>query len=477
MQLIRAFGPALAVTVLAAMVVSLTLAPALIAIFGSALFWPGPRWFRTSRKAVRRSARAQAGAPTRALGSAWQGRETIARLAALRPVALLIVAACALALLGTAVNATRMRLGAPLVTALPASSRPVRAQAAAAKGFAVGVLAPTEVLILEPGVTSNTAALERLQSTLAKQPGVAGVVGPATLPAALAKAAIPSVAARLPNPMLASSGDAARFGIIEQTDPLGPAAADSLQALEARLPRLVRAAGLTGARIEVGGETAAVGQAVTATRSSLGELALIMLAVTFVLLAIFLRALLAPLYLLAASVLSLLATLGITVWIFQDRLGYDGLMYYVPFTVAVLLISLGADYNVFVVGRIWEEARRRPLRDAIAVAGSQASRAITVAGLALATSFALLALIPLQQFREVGVAMAAGIVLDAIVARSLLVPALVALFGRAGMWPGKPFRPQQARRAPRRRWPSALQAGTGLPVAGTGPARDGRSDT
>ena len=112
-------------------------------------------------------------------------------------------------------------------------------------------------------------------------------------------------------------------------------------------------------------------------------------------------------------------------------------MYYVPFTVAVLLISLGADYNVFVVGRIWAEARRRPLREAIAVAGSQASRAITVAGLALATSFALLALIPLAQFREVAVAMAAGIVIDAIVARSLLVPALVALFGRAGMWPGR----------------------------------------
>ena len=85
---------------------------------------------------------------------------------------------------------------------------------------------------------------------------------------------------------------------------------------------------------------------------------------------------------------------------------------------------------MFVVGRIWEEARRRPLREAIAVASSQASRAITVAGVAPATSFALLALIPLDQFREVAVAMAAGIMIDAIVARSLLVPALVALFGR-----------------------------------------------
>jgi putative drug exporter of the RND superfamily len=472
MQLIRAFGPALAVTVLTAMLVSLTLAPALIGIFGNALYWPGPRWFRTAGNAARRAAAAQAaGGPSpRAPRSPWAVREAAARFAAIRPVALVIVAVCVLGLLAAALDATGMRLGAPLVTALPGSTQEARAQAAAAQGFAVGIVSPTEILVLGRGVGGDTAALDRLQAALARQPGVAGVVGPSTVPAALAKAGVPvagvpvagvpvagvpvagvpvagvpvagepaaggPAAVRLPNPMVAKSGNAVRFGIIETTDPLGPAAVSHLRSLQARLPGLVRSAGLTGVRIEVGGETAAVAAAVTSSTASLGELALIILAITFVLLALFLRALLAPLYLLAASVLALLATLGVTVWVFQHRLGYDGLVYYVPFTVAVLLISLGADYNVFVVGRIWEEARRRPLRDAIAVAGSQASRAITVAGVALATSFALLALIPLAQFREVAVAMAAGIVIDAIVARSLLVPALVALFGRAGMWPG-----------------------------------------
>ena len=438
MELIRAFGPALAVTVLTAMLVSLTLAPALIGIFGEALYWPGPRWFRAVRKAARRAAEAaDAGRPApRSLRSPWAIREAVAKFAAVRPVALMIVAACVLGLLAAAPDATGMRLGAPLVTALPGSTQQARAQAAASQGFAAGILSPAEILVLGRGVGGNTAALSRLQSALARQPGVAGVVGPATVPAALAKLGLPA-AVSLPNPMVARSGNGARFGIIETTDPLGPSAVSHLRSLQARLPALVRSAGLTGMRIEVGGETAAVAAAVSSTTASLGELALIMLAITFVLLAIFLRALLAPLYLLAASVLALLATLGVTVWIFQHRLGYDGLVYYVPFTVAVLLISLGADYNVFVVGRIWAEARRKPLRDAIAVAGSQASGTITVAGVALATSFALLALIPLQQFREVAVAMAAGIVIDAIVARSLLVPALVALFGRAGMWPGR----------------------------------------
>ena len=141
-------------------------------------------------------------------------------------------------------------------------------------------------------------------------------------------------------------------------------------------------------------------------------------------------------YLLAASVLAVFATLGLTIGIGQAVLGYGSLVYFVPFAAGVLLVSLGSDYNVFVVGRIWEEARRRPVADAVAVAAPQASRAITTAGVALAASFATLAVIPLEQFREIAIAMALGVVLDAIVVRSLLVPALVALFGRLGMWPG-----------------------------------------
>ena len=67
---------------------------------------------------------------------------------------------------------------------------------------------------------------------------------------------------------------------------------------------------------------------------------------------------------------------------------------------------------------------------------SRTSRAITTAGVALAASFAMLAVIPLEQFRQIAIAMGLGVVLDAIAVRSLLVPALVALFGRLGMWPG-----------------------------------------
>jgi RND superfamily putative drug exporter len=85
----------------------------------------------------------------------------------------------------------------------------------------------------------------------------------------------------------------------------------------------------------------------------------------------------------------------------------------------LLLVSLGSDYNVFVVGRIWEEARRRPVRDAVTLAAPRASRAITTAGVALAASFAMLAVIPLEQFRQIALLMGIGVILDAIVVRSL----------------------------------------------------------
>src|SRR6185295_3229421 len=133
----------------------------------------------------------------------------------------------------------------------------------------------------------------------------------------------------------------------------------------------------------------------------------------------------------------LLASLGLTTFLFQSVLGEDDLTYYVPFAAAVLLVALGSDYNVFVAGRIWEEARWMRLREAISVATPAAAKAVTVAGIALAASFALLVAVPLLAFREFAFVMAVGVLVDTFIVRSLLVPALTSLFGEASWWPGK----------------------------------------
>ena len=96
------------------------------------------------------------------------------------------------------------------------------------------------------------------------------------------------------------------------------------------------------------------------TVGDLGRIAVVVAIVDLVLMMLFLRALVAPFYLLAASTLALAAALGITMYLFQRVLGGEDLTYYVPFVASVLLISPGSGYSIFLVGRIWQERRARP---------------------------------------------------------------------------------------------------------------------
>ncbi|PLS84714.1 MAG: hypothetical protein CYG60_16475, partial [Actinobacteria bacterium] len=191
------------------------------------------------------------------------------------------------------------------------------------------------------------------------------------------------------------------------------------------------------AEADVGGQAVLAEAARSVSAEDLARLAPLVLAAAFVVLALLLRTPVAPLYLLGATVLSFAATLGVAKVLFQTILGQDGVVYYVPFTLFILLVALGSDYNIFIMSAIREEAREKPLPEAVAAALAGTSRTIAAAGLALAASFALLVLIPLQDFMQVGFAVALGILLDAFVIRTLLVPALVLLVGRVGFWPGK----------------------------------------
>ena len=125
-------------------------------------------------------------------------------------------------------------------------------------------------------------------------------------------------------------------------------------------------------------------------------------------LAVFLRALVAPVYLVLLAALGPLAALGLAVAFFQGVLGHPEITYFVPLAAGVLLIALGSDYNIFLVGRIWDEAERLPLREAIVAAGSGASHAISAAGLVLSASFAALALVPVEAFQQLAFVLAVG---------------------------------------------------------------------
>jgi RND superfamily putative drug exporter len=408
----RAFGPGMAVTVLVTLAVTVTVVPAVLAIFGRALFWPG--------------------LPDGAMEPS-EKRHLLTRVATVRPVALVLVALSVIGLGITASEARSTALGLTLIRGLPSTNEVRQAASAAAQGFARGIVGPTEVLLEGPGLGQSRPQLERLQASLAGEPGVAGVIGIASQP--------PQVDRPL---FVNSAGDAARFAVVLADDPLSTHAIHTLRRLRDDLPGMLQRAGLGDAHPGLAGDTALADDTVQTIHSDIARVALALLLANFVLLALFLRALLAPLYLLAASVLALTAAIGITTWLFQVVLGHQDLTYYVPFAAAVLLLSLGSDYNIFIVGRIWQEAERRPFREAIRYATPRASRTITTAGLTLAGSFALLALIPVRAMRELAFVMAVGILVDSFIVRSILVPSLAASFGRVSWWPNSPPRPEPA---------------------------------
>ena len=412
MGYLRSFASGLAISVLIAMAVATTFVPAVLTACGRGLFWPR----RLSEAPVAAAEAERAG----------RGRLTI-RLAVRHPV---LVTVLVLVLVGAAaVGLSRLAVGNALVRDLPPSSEVEQAYVQASHGFSEGVLAPGELIVTGQAVAAQRPALARLQALIARQPDMAQVFGPTQVPVA-----------RQLGFAVSSSGQAARYAFLLRTDPLGSTAISAVQTLRSRLPGLLSQAGLTHATALVGGDTAISADIVGGTISSLERVIPIALVAVFLVVALYLRALIAPIYLVLTSLLGVAASLGLTTWVLQDVFHYGQTAYYVLFTVGVMLISLGSDYNVFLVGRIWQEARRRELGEAIEIAGSRAARSITTAGFVLALSFALLAIVPLRPFREIAFAMAVGLIIDAFVVRTLLVPALISLVGPRSSWPGRALR-------------------------------------
>lgn len=408
---LKAFGPGLALAALVGAAVAITFLPAALAIAGEALLWPARPG---GRKAGASSPRATRG----------PARSRAVSLAAAHPV--LVALATSAVLLLAASGVLRLNVGNPVIKSLPESHEVREGFEEASAGFSPGITSPTLVVIDGAAVRERPASLARLQDLLEREPGVSDVVGASNRPVDLPTGAL-----------VASDAGAARYFVVLATDPLGSVAVNRVDQLARRMPVLLAKVGLTNTRALVGGDTALIAETIERTRDSLTAVAPVALAVVFVLLVLLLRAVIAPLYLIAASLLALTASLGLTTYVFQGLLNQEGLTFFVPFAAAVLLLALGSDYNVFLAGRIWAEARKRPLHEAVEVGGARAAAPITTAGLILALSFAALALIPIQSFRELAFAMSVGLLIDAFIVRTLLVPSLIVLVGRIGAWPGR----------------------------------------
>lgn len=155
----------------------------------------------------------------------------------------------------------------------------------------------------------------------------------------------------------------------------------------------------------------------------------------FLVLVLLLRALVAPIYMVVTVLLSFGAALGLTAILFMGILGQEALVWWLPPFVFVLLVALGADYNIYLMSRVREEAETKTTRRAVADATRSTGGVITSAGLILAGTFAALMAAEVQSLVQMGFATTVGILLDTFIVRSLLVPSLATLIGRHNWWP------------------------------------------
>ncbi len=412
----RALGPVAAIGIAMAILAALTFLPAALMTIGRAVFWPFQPKARPASASIGRT-------------SVW-GR--IASLVAKRPRAIWIGLVIVLAL---------PLLAAPQFKASGvAQSEFVLGDSEARDGqdvlsahFPGGSGSPTQVVVSADELDSAAQAIgeldgvESMSVTTEDSPsGTATVTADGEIEAAPSQGPPTGDSAASPEPTTVEGQVLLEVTLSD--------AADSLAA-EETVTDIRDAVHPLDAEALVGGETAVdLDTNTTAEADRSLAIPLILLVITIILI-LLLRSLLAPLLLVALTVLSFGTALGVSALVFNHLIGFDGADPSVPLYAFVFLVALGIDYNIFLMSRVREESlhlgtRRGVLAGLVATGG-----VITSAGIVLAATFAALAVIPIMFLFQLAFIVTFGVLLDAILVRSLVVPALVHDLGRSVWWP------------------------------------------
>ncbi len=383
-------GPALAIAVFAMLVTALTLIPALVSLIGRAVFWPSKSWRRppTGTRFAR-------------IGAAVGRRPAVA--AVVSGVVLLALAAGVLA----------FKADYDFSAGFPATTESAKATKDLQRGFPQGALDPTEAyLTTTNGSPLTTAQLNDFSAAAAKVSGV-GQVQP---------------------PVRSADGKVARFNVLLT---LNPASNEAITLVHDHLRGDLHAAAPPGTTVLVGGTTAIFADINSANNRDLSVILPVAAVLIALILALLLRSLVAPLYLVVAVLLNFAATLGSAVYLFQGLEGHPGVTFQLPIVLYLFVLAIGTDYNILMIARLREEARsgENP-RSAAALGIEHAGPSVAAAGLILAGTFGALALAPVSFLQQIGFSVAVGILLSAFVMSMFLVPSLTALIGHAAWWPG-----------------------------------------
>jgi len=404
----KGLGPVLAIGVAVGMFSMLTLLPALMVTFPRGVFWP----YRPSYGSAEPTAR-----------GLWA---RVGWHIAPQPRRVWVITVVVLGILAVGVAGLR---ASGLTNAQEFRGHPesVTGETVLTRHFPAGSGEPVIVI-------GNQNAAARLRSAFAATPGIAAVTPPA------ARAGHAYLAGTLTSP------------------PDSQAAYTTIDRVRAAM-RAVPGAGAL-----VGGSTAINLDVQRASRHDRDLIIPLILVAVFVILGLLLRALVAPLILIATVVLSFAAALGVSAVFFNHVFGFGGADTGMPLYVFVFLVALGIDYNIFLMTRVREEAIRRDARRGALVGLAATGGVITSAGCVLAATFAVLGTLPSTTLTEIGFAVAFGILLDTIIVRSVLVTALNLDLGRWMWWPAKLARKPDPTPAELRQEPSQqvlCQAGLG----------------
>ncbi len=229
---------------------------------------------------------------------------------------------------------------------------------------------------------------------------------------------------------LSADGTAARLQVVLESGPYTNEALETTQSLRVTLQE----AGFEGG---VEGNSSVMLDLRDAANRDMTRAIVFVLGGIFVVLLLLLRALVAPIYLILTILLSYAATLGVVRLLFVDLLGTSGIVWWVPLFMFVMLVALGMDYNIFLIGRVKEEVARGGTRAGTRLALARTGGIITSAGIIVAGTFASMTSASIMGLLQIGFAVAFGVLLDTFVVRTTLVPAIAVLLGRWSWWPAR----------------------------------------
>jgi RND superfamily putative drug exporter len=377
----KGMGPVLAIGVGVALLAMITLLPALLVICGRWVFWPAKPKYGSAE-------------PTHAGVWARVGRGIASRPRIVWVSTALVLGAMALGLTGLKAS------GLSNAESFRGHPDSVVGETVLARHFPAGAGQPVVVV-------GNESAAGQLRSAFSGTRGITGVTRPAIR---------------------------AGHAYLEGTLTVPPDSQSAYTTID-----MVRSAvhAVPGADALVGGNTAINLDVQRAAAHDRSIIIPIILAVVFLILALLLRAIVAPVLLIATVVLSFGAALGVSALVFNNLFKFGGADTSFPLFVFVFLVALGIDYNIFLMTRVREEAKRHGTRRGALTGLAATGGVITSAGAVLAGTFAVLGTLPVTFLTELGFAVAFGVLLDTIVVRSVLVTALNLDIGPGIWWPSR----------------------------------------